>query len=414
MWRILLREFISDMKVQRTRAFLTMFAITWGTIAVVLLVAFGEGLGTTMRNGLLNAGDRIFQVYGGETSQEFEGLPKGRRIRLQAVDLNLVMKNIPDIDAGSVSYGKWGTNLEVGKTRTTTFMEAVDPSFEDLRRMFPAAGGRFLNDRDNLEKRRVVFLGDEIAARLFGRADVVGEVVMIDGLPFTVVGVMQKKLQTSMNNGPDANRVVIPSTTFEAINGWRYVSHLVVRPRSVHASPMVKAELYRILGSRYKFDPTDERALGVWDFIEQEKIGARVFMGITIFLGAVGGLTLLLAGVGVANIMYVTVRERTREFGVKRALGARKYHIKLQVVFEALLLSIAGGATGLAISSAVIGGMRSIPNKEGAMQFLANPTLSLPVALTTVGVLLLIGLVAGYFPARKAASVDPVDALRFE
>jgi putative ABC transport system permease protein len=177
---------------------------------------------------------------------------------------------------------------------------------------------------------------------------------------------------------------------------------------------MVKAELYRILGSRYKFDPTDERALGVWDFIEQEKIGARVFMGITIFLGAVGGLTLLLAGVGVANIMYVTVRERTREFGVKRALGARKYHIKLQVVFEALLLSIAGGATGLAISSAVIGGMRSIPNKEGAMQFLANPTLSLPVALTTVGVLLLIGLVAGYFPARKAASVDPVDALRFE
>ena len=414
MWKILLREFISDMKVQRTRAFLTMFAITWGTIAVVLLVAFGEGLGTTMRNGLLNAGDRIFQVYGGETSQEFEGLPKGRRIRLQAADLNLVMKNIPDIDAGSVSYGKWGTNLEVGKTRTTTFMEAVDPSFEDLRRMFPAAGGRFLNDRDNLEKRRVVFLGDEIAARLFGRADVVGEVVMIDGLPFTVVGVMQKKLQTSMNNGPDANRVVIPSTTFEAINGWRYVSHLVVRPRSVHASPMVKAELYRILGSRYKFDPTDERALGVWDFIEQEKIGARVFMGITIFLGAVGGLTLLLAGVGVANIMYVTVRERTREFGVKRALGARKYHIKLQVVFEALLLSIAGGATGLAISSAVIGGMRSIPNKEGAMQFLANPTLSLPVALTTVGVLLLIGLVAGYFPARKAASVDPVDALRFE
>jgi putative ABC transport system permease protein len=414
MWKILLREFISDMKVQRTRAFLTMFAITWGTIAVVLLVAFGEGLGTTMRNGLLNAGDRIFQVYGGETSQEFEGLPKGRRIRLQAADLNLVMKNIPDIDAGSVSYGKWGTNLEVGKTRTTTFMEAVDPSFEDLRRMFPAAGGRFLNDRDNLEKRRVVFLGDEIAARLFGRADVVGEVVMIDGLPFTVVGVMQKKLQTSMNNGPDANRVVIPSTTFEAINGWRYVSHLIVRPRSVHASPMVKAELYRILGSRYKFDPTDERALGVWDFIEQEKIGARVFMGITIFLGAVGGLTLLLAGVGVANIMYVTVRERTREFGVKRALGARKYHIKLQVVFEALLLSIAGGATGLAISSAVIGGMRSIPNKEGAMQFLANPTLSLPVALTTVGVLLLIGLVAGYFPARKAASVDPVDALRFE
>ncbi|HEX7072105.1 MAG TPA: ABC transporter permease, partial [Rhodothermales bacterium] len=115
-----------------------------------------------------------------------------------------------------------------------------------------------------------------------------------------------------------------------------------------------------------------------------------------------------------ANIMYVTVRERTREFGVKRALGARKYHVKLQVVFEALLLSIAGGAVGLSISAAVVKAVNSIPNKEGAAQFLANPQLSMPVALTTVIVLLLIGLMAGYFPARKAASVDPVEALRFE
>lgn len=414
MWRILLREFVSDMKLQRTRAFLTTFAITWGTIAVVLLVSFGQGLGTTMRNGLLNAGDRIFQVYGGETSVEFEGLPKGRRIRLRAADLNLVMQNIHDLDAGSVSYGRWGTTLEVGETRTTTFMEAVDPSFEDLRRMYPAAGGRFLNSRDKLDKRRVAFLGDELAEQLYGESGAVGKVVTIDGLPFTVIGVMQSKLQTSMNNGPDANRVIIPSTTFEAIYGSRFVNHLIVRPRSVYSAPAVKSELYRILGARYKFDPTDERALGIWDFIEQEKIGTRIFTGITIFLGAVGGLTLLLAGVGVANIMYVTVRERTREFGVKRALGARKYHVQLQVVFEALLLSIIGGAIGLAISGAVVGALRSIPNKQGAMQFLANPTLSMPVALGTVFALLLIGLLAGYFPARKASLVDPVEALRFE
>src|SRR5690606_29577488 len=185
MWKILLREFVSDMKLQRTRAFLTTFAITWGTIAVVLLVSFGQGLGTTMRNGLLNAGDRIFQVYGGETSLDYEGLPKGRRIRLQAADLDLVMQNIRDLDAGSVSYGRWGTTVEVGQTRATTFMEAVDPSCEDLRRMYPAAGGRFLNDRDKLEKRRVAFLGDEIAVQLFGLIDAVGESVTIDGLPFT-------------------------------------------------------------------------------------------------------------------------------------------------------------------------------------------------------------------------------------
>ena len=414
MWKILLQEFYSDLKAQKTRAFLTTFAITWGTIAVVLLLAFGEGLGQTMQKGLLNAGDRIFQVYGGETSIVYEGLPKGRPIRLRAEDLELVMQNIPDIDKGSVSYGKWGTTLEYGTVKTTTFMEAVDPSFEDLRRMYPAAGGRFLNVRDNLEKRRVVFLGNEMADRLFGRQDVVGEVIKIDGLPFTIIGVMQEKMQTSMNNGPDANRAVIPSETFEAIHGWRYISHLVIRPREVHRAPAVKAELYQVLGRRYQFDPADERALGVWDFIENEKMGARIFMGITIFLGTVGGLTLLLAGVGVANIMYVTVRERTREFGVKRALGARKYHIKLQVVFEALLLSISGGALGLAVSIGVVRAVSSIPNKEGAAEFLANPQLSVPIALTTVGVLLLIGLLAGYFPARKAAAVDPVEALRFE
>ena len=414
MWKILLREFFSDLKAQKTRAFLTMFAITWGTIAVVLLLAFGEGLGQTMRNGLLNAGDRIFQVYGGETSMTYEGLPKGRPVRLRPEDLDLVMENIPEIDKGSVSFGKWGTAVEAGTVKTTTFMEAVDPSFEDLRRMYPAAGGRFLNGWDDREKRRVVFLGNALADRVFGRQDVVGETVKIDGLPFTVIGVMQEKLQTSMNNGPDADRAVIPASTFEAIYGWRHVNHLVLRPREVHRAPAVKAELYRVLGKRYKFDPADERALGVWDFIENEKMGARIFTGITMFLGAIGGLTLLLAGVGVANIMYVTVRERTREFGVKRALGARKYHVKLQVVFEALLLSITGGAIGLGISTLVVKAVRSIPNKEGAAEFLANPQLSLPIAITTVVVLMLIGLMAGYFPARKAAAVDPVEALRFE
>ena len=414
MWKILLREFYNDIKTQKTRAFLTMFAITWGTIAVVLLLAFGEGLGLTMRNGLLNAGDRIFKVYGGETSMVYEGLPKGRNVRLRAEDLNLLMENIPEIDMGSVSYGKWGTALKAGDNKTSTFMEAVDPAFEDLRRMYPAAGGRFLNERDELERRRVAFLGNEIAGRLYGTQDVVGKTLEIDGLPFIIVGVMQEKLQTSMSNGPDADRVIIPASTFESIHGWKHVSHLILRPREVRRASMVKQEVYRVLGKRYKFDPADERALGVWDFIENERMGRKVFAGIQIFLGAVGGLTLLLAGVGVANIMYVTVRERTREFGVKRALGARKHHIKLQVVFEALLLSLMGGAIGLFTSIAVVRGVNAIPNKEGAAEFLANPALSMPIAATTVIVLMIIGLMAGYFPARKAASVDPVEALRFE
>ncbi|MDX1740510.1 MAG: ABC transporter permease [Rhodothermales bacterium] len=414
MWKILLFEFWNDLRVQKTRAFLTMFAITWGTISVVLLLAFGEGLGIKMRDGFVNAGDRIFVVYGGETSQPFDGLPKGRQIRLRAEDVDLLKRSIPGIDMASVSYGRWGASIETGDVRTTSYMEGVDPAFEEMRRMFPAMGGRFLNSRDVEFKRRVVFLGDEIAEQLFGDAEAVGGTVEIDGLPFKVSGVMQSKLQTAMNNGPDADRVIIPSSVFEAIYGNRYVNHLILRPRDITEAPTVKRQIYEVLGSRYKFSPDDERAILVWDFIEDAKIGERVFLGIQIFLGAVGGLTLLLAGVGVANIMYVTVKERTREFGVKLAVGARKVHVKTQVVFEALLISLTGGAIGLALSWAVVAAVSSIPDKEGAAEFLANPRLSLGTAIVTILVLTGIGLAAGYFPARKAASVDPVESLRYE
>jgi putative ABC transport system permease protein len=394
-----------------------MFAITWGTISVVLLLAFGEGLGQTMREGFLGAGQRIFMIYGGETSQPYEGLPKGRRIRFTEADLALLERSIPEIDMASVSYGRWGVMLQVERTKTSTYMEGVDPAFEEMRTLYPAAGGRFLNVNDVEQRRRVVFLGNEIAARLFGTSDaeaVVGQQVKVDGLPFTVVGVMQEKLQTSMNNGPDSDRALIPFSTFRAIYGHRYIDHMVVRPQEISNAVSVKEKIFEVLGRRHQFHPTDERAVGVWDFIEQEEQMSMVFLGIQIFLGIVGGLTLLLAGVGVANIMYVTVRERTNEFGVKRALGARRHHIQLQVVFEALLLALGGGAVGLAVSGAVVAAVASIPNKEGPMEFLANPSLSPVVALTTVGVLAAVGLLAGYFPARKAAAVEPVESLRYE
>lgn len=413
MWRILLEDFFGDLRTQKLRAFLTTFAITWGTIAIVLLLSFGEGLKRAVYDGLVNAGDRMFMIWGGETSSAFQGLPKGRRIRLMEEDLDLIKRSIPEVDLVSPSWGRRVT-IERGKTRTTQYMEAVSPDFEELRRMFPAAGGRFLDPKDVAERKRVVFLGDSIAIRLFGQQDPVGQTVLIDRLPFLVVGHMRHKLQTSMNNGPDDQRIIIPASTYRTIYGPKTLDEMMVRPRDVAQAPMVKARIYEVLGRRHQFDPTDKRALAIWDFVEDGKENLAIGRGIQIFLGVVGGFTLLLAGVGVANIMYVVVKERTREIGVKLALGARRRHIVAQFTFEALLLSFMGGLVGLSFSALVVTVVALIPKTSMAMEMIANPILSWPIALGTVGILATIGLAAGVFPARRAAAVDPVESLRYE
>ena len=414
MWRILLTEFLGDLKAHKTRALLTMFAITWGTIAVVLLLAFGEGLRRTINSGLLNAGERIFMVYGGQTTKPFEGLPRGRRVRLTEEDMDLIVRFVAQIEEASPSYGRWGVTLEYGEVRTTTYMEGVHPPFSDMRRMYPKKGGRFINDADVAERRRVLFLGDSIAFRLFGPVDPVGEVLDLDGIPFTVVGVMQSKFQDSMNNGPDEDRAIIPASTYRAIYGDRYVNHLLLRPRSVERAEMTKREINEVVGAKHKFDPTDERALPMWDFIESEEQTRAIGFGIQLFLGLVGMFTLIVAGVGVANIMYVVVKERTREIGIKLAVGARKAHIMAQFMFEALAISLLGGLAGMTFSVLAVLLVDSIPATNPAMNYIANPKLSWTITLACGSILMLIGLLSGFLPARKAAGLDPVESLRYE
>ena len=413
MWLELLREFVYDLKAHKLRAFLTLLAITWGTISVVLLLSFGEGLGTQLTYGLLNAGDRIMMIWGRETGLVFEGLPKGRPIRFVEEDLELLKESIPAIDLASPQYRK-NVILTYGKFMITTECEAVNPGFEDMRRMYPAAGGRFLDDADVVLQRRVIFLGAVITKEIFGDEDPIGKTLMVDGTPFTMVGVMQKKIQTAMNNGPDTRRAIVPYTTFRTIYGNKYVNSLVVRPSDPSKQAFVKSEVYRVLGRKYRFDPADERALAIWDFIEDMKMNNKISFGVEIFLTSIGFLTLLIAGVGVANIMYVVVKERTREIGIKMAVGARRRYILAQFIFEALFIAFIGGLIGVLFSWGVVSIVRMFPADEGAMQFLGRPILSTGVMLFTSGILALVGLLAGLFPARKAASVDPVESLRYE
>lgn len=413
MWFELLKDFYYDLKANRLRAILTLVALTWGTISVVLLLAFGEGLGHQMWAGMINAGNRIMIVYGYQTGMTFDGLPKGRRIRLVEEDIDLLQKAIPQIEMASPQYRN-NVTLTYGRYSTTTECEGVNASFEDMRRMYPVGGGRFLNNVDVSKGRRTIFLGVKVAGDIFGTEKPVGKILMVDGIPFTVVGIMQKKVQTAMNNGPDTYRAIIPYTTFRTMYGNIYVNSLVVRPRDPSNQPLVKQEIFRVLGRKYHFNPDDDRALRMWDFIESEKIGEKVFLGIQIFLGSIGFLTLLIAGVGVANVMYVVVKERTKDIGIKLAIGARKSYILSQFIFEALLISLIGGGIGILFSWGIVSLTRTFPAEEGAMQFLGRPILSPSIMMLTSTILTAIGLAAGIFPARKAASVDPVESLRYE
>ena len=413
---LIVRLFRSAAKIQRKRMALTVTAIAWGTVAIILLLSFGEGLKRSLEQSRRGLGESIVIIWMGETEKAYAGLPAGRPIRLVPDDVELLLKSVPEIRSASGEMHSSNVQLVNGRTALNKRLVGVHPAYGEMRTSFPQAGGRYIDELDQAAKRRVVFLGDELAKSLFGAEDPVGRPLLIADTPFTVIGVLQKKKQMGMYGGPDSDRATIPLSTFEAAFGRRVLTNLVYQPTTPALAAVAKRHLMETLGAKYRFDPADTRALYYWDTIEDAKMMTNIAVGIEMFLGFIGALTLIIGGVGVANIMFAAITHRTREIGVQMALGARRVYIIGSIVLEGLALTFAGGVVGIGVGVAIVQALAAFQAKASseAMEFLGQPTISIPIALTTVALLGLIGLLAGYFPARRAVSVEPAVALRFE
>jgi putative ABC transport system permease protein len=404
-----LRQLVDDLRRQRLRTALTVLGITWGTTAVVALLAFGVGLERQMVVNARGMGDGLVLVSGGRTTLPFRGFPERRSIRLVESDADLIAREVPGLDVVTPEYGTWGRHVRRGDTRTEVYLTGVRADYGELRNVFADAGGRFLNEADVAGQRRVVVLGDEVKRLLFGDGDAVGEEVFLGRTPFTVVGIMAPKTQNSSYSARDQDRVFIPISTYRVTESPRFISHVLYRSSSPELSADAATRIRQVLARKYIFDPLDRDAITVWDTNEMMNMFRYIFIGFNLFLAIVGSFTLVVGGVGVANIMFVVVQERTREIGLRRSLGARRRDILRQVLLEATLIVAAGAAAGFVIAFGLTKLVALFPIEE----FVGVPTISGMVALITVAMLGLIGLTAGWLPARRASRLDPADALRW-
>ncbi|MGB5658069.1 MAG: ABC transporter permease [Thermoanaerobaculia bacterium] len=401
-----LRQLARDLRSQKLRTFLTTLGIVWGTVAVTLLLSFGQAMHKQMLKNVLGLGNAIVIAFPTATSKPFEGIGKGRPIRVTEDDIELVRKRATLVDAISSEYADT-LQLKLGTKTMAVDVSGVSPEFGEMRNMIPQMGGRFLNPIDEAQKRRVAFLGNELAEDLFGSTDPVGQIFRLHGSPFTVIGALEPKTQDSSYSGRDKDKAIIPSSTFRALTGQKYVELFIFTAADVQQTVPATDEVRSILAGKIRFDPTDKEALMIWDTTEMFQFMDSFMFAFKAFLAIVGSLTLVVGGIGVSNIMSVVVEERTPEIGVKMALGARPRGILRQFLAETLILTAVGGSIGLLITYGICEAWPA-----GMEEFIGIPKVDTQVALLTASLLGLIGFVAGFFPARSAANLDPVVAMK--
>jgi len=407
---IFFRNLFRDLIRQPLRTALTLSGVVWGTFSVVVLIAFGDAVSKAQIKRFHGMGQGIVLVFPSRTTVAWQGFTKGKAVRVTPEMAEAIPEKIPGIEFISPEFV--GSRLiRYGRNEFRNTVRGVNPEFERMRNTI-AGKGRFIDPEDMAGRKRVCFIGDVLAADLFGTEEPVGRAVSVDSVPFTVIGVQQKKLQNSNYSGQrDERCAFIPWTTYTALYGDKYVANIIFRPRDLGRSKAVMEDVKGHLAKLIGFSPADPDALGVWDTMDFEKTFTTFFIAFTVFLGIIGSFTLLVGGVGVASIMRVVVEERTREIGVKLAVGARRRTILWQFFSESLVIMLLGGLLGFGLSVVALQAAKAIPAGE-FLDFIGVPVLNPLVIVSTISILLVIGVVAGMLPARAAASTNPIEALR--
>jgi putative ABC transport system permease protein len=413
-FRDLLADTFRTLWAHKLRTFLTMFGIAWGIVSIMLMVAAGEGLRVGQKKVADSFGKDIMIVFAGRTSMQAGGMRAGRSIHFDDTDYAFVKQEAPSCRDVMPELG----NNELVRSAFNSGLLLVTgslPAFAEVRSI-PVAAGRFYNADDQAQGRRVAFIGSDVKKQLYAGHAALGQTIYLAGIPYTIVGVMREKEQDSSYDGRDISKVFIPFSSMirdfpnKPPAERRSVDRMLVTPKSLEADEDCKFEVRRALGRLHGFDPHDEEAAQVWDTVEDSKAFRTMTDGMKYFLGIVGVVSLFLGGIGVMNVMLVAVRERTREIGVRKSVGATRSAILRQFFAETLIIVFASGGFGMAASS----GLCALVNTLPMPQYFAGLLTTWSSGLAALGLLGTVAILSAMYPARRAAAVDPIEALRYE